>query len=309
MRIVYIAVLLLASILASVRCQNMSNPLEFPRLIYMTPKEPAELTLNEKNSFTNELNFGWVLKESQDIDFLFYLFVKGRVTDLTEIDTSFVYFTTSQNTCNLSAPYEVYNPATKYPKEAQLVFKLEFIVERSKLFQTNNLNRVMRRRSRLHKIETRSADGAPVLDTSVNSTLLVGHSVIMLRYSPTNYYACVHFSRKKSPAGSALRPNGTLRFVHQGSGGVWTSVITTQDMLPIWAVVILYLILLMFSSLCSGLNLGLMSLDLSELNLLKKIGSASEKIYAKKIYPLRAHGNLLLCSILLGMYMFCSGFI
>ena len=47
-----------------------------------------------------------------------------------------------------------------------------------------------------------------------------------------------------------------------------------------------------------------MSLDLSELNLLKKIGSASEKIYAKKIYPLRAHGNLLLCSILLGKFFF-----
>jgi len=43
-----------------------------------------------------------------------------------------------------------------------------------------------------------------------------------------------------------------------------------------------------------------MSLDLNELNILKKIGSANEKSYAKKIYPLRAKGNLLLCSILFG---------
>ena len=49
-----------------------------------------------------------------------------------------------------------------------------------------------------------------------------------------------------------------------------------------------------------------MSLDLSELNLLKKIGSASEKKHAKNIYPLRAHGNLLLCSILLGKLFFLS---
>lgn len=43
-----------------------------------------------------------------------------------------------------------------------------------------------------------------------------------------------------------------------------------------------------------------MSLDLTELTILKKIGSTKEKSYAKKIYPLRAKGNLLLCSILLG---------
>lgn len=43
-----------------------------------------------------------------------------------------------------------------------------------------------------------------------------------------------------------------------------------------------------------------MSLDLTELTILKKIGSTKEKSYARKIYPLRAKGNLLLCSILLG---------
>lgn len=41
-------------------------------------------------------------------------------------------------------------------------------------------------------------------------------------------------------------------------------------------------------------------MDLTELTILKKIGSIKEKSYARKIYPLRAKGNLLLCSILLG---------
>lgn len=43
-----------------------------------------------------------------------------------------------------------------------------------------------------------------------------------------------------------------------------------------------------------------MSLDLTELNILKKIGNKKEKKYAKKIYPLREKGNRLLCTILLG---------
>jgi metal transporter CNNM len=43
-----------------------------------------------------------------------------------------------------------------------------------------------------------------------------------------------------------------------------------------------------------------MSLDLTELNILKKIGTKNEKKYAQKIFPLRAKGNRLLCTILLG---------
>jgi len=43
-----------------------------------------------------------------------------------------------------------------------------------------------------------------------------------------------------------------------------------------------------------------MSLDLAELELLKKIGSKKEQIYANNIYPLRTRGNYLLCTILLG---------
>ena len=43
-----------------------------------------------------------------------------------------------------------------------------------------------------------------------------------------------------------------------------------------------------------------MSLDLSELEILKKIGTTKEMSFACKIYPLRKRGNFLLCTILLG---------
>ncbi len=59
---------------------------------------------------------------------------------------------------------------------------------------------------------------------------------------------------------------------------------------------IVVIILLGLSGLFSGLTLGLMSLDVYELKRKIKLGNN----YAKQIYPLRKHGNLLLCTLLLG---------
>ena len=58
----------------------------------------------------------------------------------------------------------------------------------------------------------------------------------------------------------------------------------------------------------SGLTLGLMSLDLIGLEIVVKAGSSpdatesmkNDSEFAKKIVPIRKHGNLLLCTLLLG---------
>lgn len=50
----------------------------------------------------------------------------------------------------------------------------------------------------------------------------------------------------------------------------------------------------------TGLNLGLMALDQTELKIVQNTGSDKEKEYANKICPVRSHGNFLLCSLLLG---------
>ena len=93
-------------------------------------------------------------------------------------------------------------------------------------------------------------------------------------------------------------------WIHQGEAP-WTSVKFKhnpgkQTILPLWLQVIVIVILLCFSGLFSGLNLGLMSLDKTELRIVENCGSPSEKRYAKTIAPLRKRGNYLLCTILLG---------
>nr|XP_002737208.2 PREDICTED: metal transporter CNNM2-like [Saccoglossus kowalevskii] len=83
----------------------------------------------------------------------------------------------------------------------------------------------------------------------------------------------------------------------------WNSVKSTnppEPFLPIWAHLLLLVLLLCMSGLFSGLNLGLMALDPTELKIVVNCGTPKEKRYAKAISPIRKHGNYLLCSLLLG---------
>ena len=68
----------------------------------------------------------------------------------------------------------------------------------------------------------------------------------------------------------------------------------------------------MLSGTFSGLNLGLLGLDVKNLELLTKgpfnnEEEATDAEYAKAILPLRRRGNLLLCTILLGNVTVNSG--
>lgn len=105
---------------------------------------------------------------------------------------------------------------------------------------------------------------------------------------------------------------------------------TYEKFLPLWLTILIILICLSFSALFSGLNLGLMAMDRTELKILCNTGTEKvinessvfrscifiityiflprlhplsisvlqEKQYARTIQPVRNHGNYLLCSIL-----------
>jgi len=90
-----------------------------------------------------------------------------------------------------------------------------------------------------------------------------------------------------------------MPWVHQGTEE-WLILTTFSKWIPVWAHIILLVILLALSGLFSGLNLGLMAIDRTELKIIMNAGTDKEKRHAKKIRPLRENGNYLLCSLLLG---------
>jgi metal transporter CNNM len=57
---------------------------------------------------------------------------------------------------------------------------------------------------------------------------------------------------------------------------------------------------LCFSALFSGLTLGVLGLDLTGLEIIMEGDDPKSAAYARKIYPIRKRGNLLLCTLLLG---------
>ena len=91
-------------------------------------------------------------------------------------------------------------------------------------------------------------------------------------------------------------------FIHQGNDAFvrFNAKPEPTTLLPLWLQIVLLAVLLCLSGLFSGLNLGLMSLDRTELELLKKCGSKTQQQYASVILPLRKNGNFLLCTLLLG---------
>ncbi|XP_053406690.1 metal transporter CNNM4-like [Mercenaria mercenaria] len=93
-----------------------------------------------------------------------------------------------------------------------------------------------------------------------------------------------------------------ISWIHQGKDPYlrFTVVKADSTFLPLWLQITFIVGLLCLSGLFSGLNLGLMALDKTELKIIERCGKPAEKKYAKVISPLRKRGNFLLCTLLLG---------
>ncbi|XP_014237046.1 metal transporter CNNM4 isoform X1 [Trichogramma pretiosum] len=127
----------------------------------------------------------------------------------------------------------------------------------------------------------------PVRDLVGDITAAV--DIILPKGQP--FYICAkQASDESSPEYPSL-------YHHQGSEK-YKMIHTYTSMLPLWLCICIICTCLSFSALFSGLNLGLMAIDRTELKILCNTGTEKEKRYARTIQPVRNHGNYLLCSIL-----------
>ena len=104
-----------------------------------------------------------------------------------------------------------------------------------------------------------------------------------------------------------LRPGSRSKWIHQGDEKS-LRIRTTKKTFPQWLEIVFIVLLMCLSGLFSGLNLGLMALDPTELKIVMNCGNSNEQRYAKQIQPIRKHGNYLLCTLLLGNVLVNTSF-
>lgn len=130
--------------------------------------------------------------------------------------------------------------------------------------------------------------------TVTNHSAVVEVRIPKLEDSNKPYYLCVKENLPTNDTNAIGKP-----WSHQGTEK-WLQFRVYEKLLPIWVTVIIIILLLLFSALFSGLTLGLMSMDKTDLRILCTTGTELERKYAAAIMPVRSHGSLLLCSLLLG---------
>ena len=255
-------------------------------VLYIVPNDlDTVYTLNEKAMLGNSFTNGWILPSEIPLTLNLYLYYDG--IDERRLNSFFhssnkpnevkqqIQITNSSQLKKETLPIAQKYKSSNHPAPKALLY----------MYFTENDHECL---------ESKNHQPLEIVEKISSNMYRAQLKMISLPYSTRPLYICMQQFDTDDDIHDTRR-----FFSHQGND-YWISIITTKDFLPLWARIILFTILLTLSGLFSGLNLGLMSLDLSELEILKKIGTPKEQSFASKIYPLRKRGNFLLCTILLG---------
>ena len=147
----------------------------------------------------------------------------------------------------------------------------------------------------VHRLGNMTLDGGQYNDTTNTATVVV--HVEHASEHGTSYYFCFYHPDTKQYVHQGTEPWKTLRVVKP-----------YVNPIPLPARIAFICVLMVLSGLFSGLNLGLMALDVNSLQIIMVSGTESQKKHAKTIYPVRKRGNYLLCTLLLGNVMVNSTF-
>ncbi|KAL2083117.1 hypothetical protein ACEWY4_020890 [Coilia grayii] len=90
-----------------------------------------------------------------------------------------------------------------------------------------------------------------------------------------------------------------VKWEHFRTRDFWVAVVERPPQADAWLHVTLSALLLVLSSVFSGLNISMLALDPVELRVLMSSGTAKERKYAEKIESVRKHGNYVLCTLVL----------